>query len=103
MKKIIAIFLLFTFAFVLRLWNFNQVGRMWDEYWYVESGYTFMQLFQKKDFDNPFWYETPDHPPLAKYIYGFAAQFDDIKTVDGVTQFPYDYTYPKLVSILAVS
>lgn len=100
-KSLFCILLVFLFSVGLRLWNLNQMGRTWDENAQIEQGYDLLQLIQKKDFNNPVWYIHPDHPPLSKYLYGFAAQFD-IASFDktGKPIFSYDWTISRLVSVL---
>jgi len=76
------------------------MGEVWDEFNYVGRGYTVVQLFKKGDFNNRLWYDTPDHPPLARYLYGIGAQFD---VVEGKEIFNYDKTYARLVSVILSS
>jgi 4-amino-4-deoxy-L-arabinose transferase-like glycosyltransferase len=97
MKKIVILLLVFVFALSLRLWNLNKMGRTWDESAYVEVGYQFVQLIEKGDIGNKFFYQWTDEPPLARYVYGIFGSFDT-KTVQGKTVFNYDYTYARLAS-----
>lgn len=94
------IIIIFLFAFSFRLWNLNEMGRVWDEPGYIETGYKFVKLLEKKDFANPYWYKEPDHPPLAKYIYGLGAQLDYITDKNGVPIFTYDFNYARLMSVI---
>ena len=102
--------LLFTLAFVLRLWNLNMMGRTWDEPNIVEKGYDFVQLARHLDFTNKFWYDSPDHPPLSNYLYGIASvgdfeRFDKHVTISfqsspyGAGIFHYDLTFSRLISV----
>lgn len=78
------------------------MGRTWDEDPYVEQGYEYITLLNKGDLKNPYWYKTPDHPLLARYFYGFVTQFE-IKKVNGITIFPYDYSLARSISIIISS
>lgn len=101
--KWVFVFLLFTLAFSLRVWNLNKMGRTWDEPYYVESAYTFIDLARKGDFTNPSWYrnESSGFPPLSRYLYGIAGALD-VHGLDsmGKPLFNYDYTHSRLVSVL---
>lgn len=101
MKKIFIIIIIFLFALSVRLWNLNQMGRTWDEFTYVEWGYNFINLVQKGDFSNPYWYKTSGSPPVSRYLYGVASLLDinhfDLK---GKPVFNYDLTFVRLVSVL---
>ncbi len=98
--KIFFLILLTALTLSLRFWNLNEMGRTWDEGAYSENGYTMNNLIIKKDFNNPFFKYTFDHPPLGRYLYGIASSFD-IQNFDknGIPIYNYDYTYARLVSI----
>jgi 4-amino-4-deoxy-L-arabinose transferase-like glycosyltransferase len=103
--SILIVFLIFLFSFGLRLWNLNAAGRTWDEIAYLKDGNTFLNLLAKKDFNNPTFYDQPDHPPFAKYLYGAASFFDLNKNsksnfVFADSTFNYDLTNSRLVSVL---
>jgi len=114
--KILAV-IVFIFALSLRLWNFNQMGRWWDEYWYQEKGYYLMELIKKGDFFNSYWYKAAaDHPTLSNYFYGLASYKDLVRydlnskpvaQVSGMKKgapvFNYDLTYSRLISVIASS
>lgn len=91
---------MFFFSFGLRLWGLNDMGRTWDESPYVDDGYRFIELAKEGDLRNSKWYENFDHPPLGRYMYGLAEHLDNVKTANGQTEFPYDYTYPRVVAAL---
>ena len=74
--KIIIIILIFIFSISLRLLTLNQIGRTWDESYYVEQGYRLVELTKKGDFGNSLFITGYDHPPLVKYLYGITAHFD---------------------------
>lgn len=106
-KKYVVVFLIFVFAFFLRLWNLNQMGRVWDEGAQFEDGYNFVRLYLKGDFNNPYLYNHPYHPPLTKLLYGAAAYLDVQKSgpmvngfLPGEPTFNYDITNVRLVSVL---
>src|SRR5574337_2191092 len=69
--------LVFIFSLSLRLWNIHDSGRWWDEEWYVQKGYYFVELLKKGDWTNPYFYVNGgDHPPLSTYFYGLASYKD---------------------------
>ncbi len=100
-KKITILTAIFLFALLLRLWNLYDVGRTYDEEAYVKPGYQFIELIKKGDFGNTLWWEAPDEPPFARYLYGITAQFDVIKNnhIQEPT-FNYDFRFSRLVSVL---
>lgn len=102
--KFLLLFLIFIFSVGLRLWNIYDVGRTYDEEAYVKTGFKFIELIKKNDFKNSFWWEVPDEPPFARYLYGLAAQFD-VTGYDkiGDPVFNYNYAYSRLVSVLLSS
>jgi 4-amino-4-deoxy-L-arabinose transferase-like glycosyltransferase len=96
--------MLVVVSFVVRLIGLNLVGHAWDEYAYVGVGDTYLQLIGKGDFNNPEWYAFPDHPPLARYVYGMAGQLNVTERAsDGGAIFAYDWTAPRVLSVLASS
>lgn len=97
--KFIFVLFIFVFAVSLRLWNIDKMGRTWDEDSQVELGYKFIKLIKKKDFTNPLW-EYPYHPPLTKYLYGWAGQYDIKGYEDGKPIFNYDWTHARLISVV---
>ncbi len=97
--KLLIVFLIFIFAILLRLWNLDKIGRTWDEDSQVELGYKFIKLIESRDFTNPLW-QYPYHPPLPKYLYGWAAQYDVQQYSNGKPIFNYDWTHSRLVSVL---
>lgn len=98
-NKLLAVSLIFAFAVSLRLWNLDKMGRTWDEDSQVELGYKFIKLIENKDFNNPLW-QYPYHPPLTKYLYGWAAQYDVRNYKGGKVVFNYDWTNARIISIL---
>lgn len=114
-KIIISSILIFIFAFSLRMWNLNMMGRWWDEEWYVEKGVAMIELIKRGDFHHPFWYrDGSDHPPLTSYFYGLAAYKDMISyepngiggykgMPPGLAVFNYDLANTRLVSIFVSS
>jgi len=101
MNKWVIILLIFLFSISLRLWNFNQMGKTWDEDAYVEWGYNFVNLAIKGDFKNPYWYRVSASPPLSSYLFGIPARFDVSKfDAKGKPIFNYDYTHVRLISVL---
>lgn len=103
-NRLIILIFIFTFSFLLRLWNINEIGRTWDEAEYIEPGYKLVELLKKRDFDNSYFYTTYNHPPLVKYLYGLTAHLD-VESVrkDGSPIFRYDYTYSRLLSAILFS
>ena len=101
-KKIFIIVCIFLFSVILRLWNLNQMGRTWDESAYVEVGYNFIQLLEKGDVNNNYFYLWSDEPPLARYVYGIFGSFDQTPA-HGQAIFNYDYTFARFASVLMSS
>ncbi len=111
MKKWLIAICILLFALSLRLWNLNMMGRWWDEGWYVEKGYHFIQDIKMGNFSDPFWYtDGTDHPPLSSYFYGIASYNNFIRydpnTINNFPSWPkgspifhYDLTSPRLVSV----
>lgn len=101
MSKWLIISLILLFSISLRLWNFNQMGKTWDEDAYVEWGYNFVNLIIKGDFQNPYWYKVSASPPLSSYLFGIPARFDIVGfDYNGNPIFNYDYSHVRLVSVL---
>lgn len=104
MNKFLIILFIFLFSLGLRLWNLNQMGRTWDEGAYIVDGYNFINLIKKGDFSNPKWYSNPDHPPLARYLYGLASHLDVEKfDKSGNPIFKYDWTFSRILAVLSSS
>lgn len=100
-KQNVAIIIgIFLFSFIIRFWNLSAMGRTWDENFYVEQGYTMIELAKSGDFTNFYWIKDPDEPILAKYFYGLAGHLDFVRyTVNHVPQFSYDLFYSRLLSV----
>ena len=92
--------LIFLIAIGVRLATLNQMGKTWDEPPYVETGFRYVELAVKGDFNNPFWYLQSDHPPLARYVYGLASVLDIKSISSDKVEFNYNYTYPRIASAL---
>lgn len=92
---------IFIFSLLIRLWNFNGMGRTWDEASYVEVAYKYVQLVQNNNFSDPFWYIQSDHPPLARYLFAAVSKFD-IEKFDkfGNPIYFYNFTFARLVSTI---
>ncbi len=100
-QKFIVVLGIFLFSLSLRMWNLNIAGRTWDEQAYVGAGNEYIELLKKGDFQNSKWYEFPDHPPVAKYLYGIASEFDIVSRLEnGQPIFQYDWTYSRMISVL---
>lgn len=110
-KKIFLLIFLFCFSLYLRAWNLNAMGRTVDEPAQVIDGYHFIEILKRGDFNNPYLYNHPDHPPLTKYIYGLFSYFDIEKTQSNPTPnfispepyFKYDLTASRTVSAVFAS
>lgn len=100
MKKFTVVLLVFLFAIILRLWNLNEMGRVWDEPFYVGQGYAFVEFIKARDFSNKIWYSHPDPPPLAKILFGISQHLSPT-TLDAKNEvdLPYNLTFPRLVSV----
>lgn len=103
MSKWGIILLVVLFSISIRLWNLNLMGQTWDEGYHVIHGYKYLNLLSLGDFSTLFWYSNPDHPQLAKYFYGLAFLLDSQRNSVFTffnTDFPYDWTYARFVSVL---
>ena len=99
--KIFCVVLVFVFAIFLRIWNLNQMGRTWDELFYVNQGHGLIDIISKGDFANSLWYTDPDPPAFAKYLYGIASHLDVNKIIPCENELcSYDFTASRLVSVL---
>ncbi len=95
------VILIFLFSLAVRLWNFNAMGRTWDEASYVEVAYKYVQLVGQNNFSDRFWYIQSDHPPLARYMYAALSSFDiQKKDPNGIPTYYYNYTFARLASTL---
>ncbi len=101
MNKWLLIGCVVFFAFALRLWNLNAAGQTWDEFSQLDTGYKYIEFILHGDFSDPFWTDFPDQPPLARYFYGLAANFDIANiSPNGQITYQYDWTNSRLISIL---
>ncbi len=110
-NKLILIIGIFVFAFSIRLLTINDIGRTWDEMTYVAlgrnvinlmiSGKYFKEIERGTKFPEYLWYELPDPPPLARYIYGIFS-LGDVQGYDNKGQaiLNYDMTYSRIASAL---
>lgn len=99
--KLLIVFFVFIFAFSLRIWNLNQMGRTWDEPFYVDQGHKIVDAIRKGNFKSSILYTDPDPPILAKYLYGLADHLNIGKIIPCNDQFcDYDFTSSRLISIL---
>lgn len=98
LSKTQALILVMIIAVGLRLWNLNMMGKTWDEPAYVEQGYHLIQAVKTGDWDNKLLYHS-DHPPLARYLYGIAEHVQIGEPKNNQVIFPYEYTFPRLVSL----
>lgn len=110
-KKIFILILLFCFSFSLRIVSLNGMGRTVDEPSQVIDGYHFIEILKRGDFNNPYLYNHPDHPPLTKYIYGLFSYFDienpqnnpKPNFISPEPYFKYDLTVSRVVSAVFAS
>lgn len=99
--KFLIVFLVFSLAIFLRLWNLNQMGRTWDEPFYVDQGYKIVDAIKKGNFDNKILYTDPDPPVFSKYLYGLAEHLNIGKAAPCGGEFCYyDFTSSRLISVL---
>jgi len=96
---------IFLLAFSLRIWNLNKMGQVWDEAEFLQYAHKHVELAQKLDFTNDFWWKKdPDHPPLTRYLRGIASLPDiDHYEKSGKPVFKYDLTYNRLLSVILTS
>lgn len=99
--KKVAFLLIVLFSILIHLLTLNQIGRTWDEHAYVDTGYNFINLIRKGDILNSYFIQKLDHPPLMKYLYGVAAQFDATgrKLPNGENEFKYDFPAVRILSV----
>lgn len=101
MNKWVVVAIIFTFSVILRLWNLNQMGKTWDEQFYVDQGYRFIELAKKLNFKDAYWYKDPDPPPVAKYLFGIAEHLNIGKIIPCNDQLcSYDLTSSRLMSVI---
>jgi len=99
MKKILLIILIFIFSISLRLWNLNSMGRTFDESAQIELGYKIILIIKEKKFNDPLL-SYPYHPPLTKYLYGWAGQYDLLGyRENGDPIFRYDWINARIISV----
>lgn len=99
--KFFIVLFIFIFAVSLRLWNLDKMGRTWDEAFYVDQGHRLISAIAKGNFTDSIWYENPDPPVLAKYIYGAADYFNINDVIACKNEFcTYDFTSSRLMSVL---
>lgn len=99
-KPILIALLIFIFAVLVRSYNFAEMGQTWDETAYVLDGHKLIKLISKADFGNEYWYHFPDHPPLAKYLYGIVSYLDLNGTMpNGNPSFNFDFNFMRLLSL----
>lgn len=102
--KIICVFFVFFLTFYLRFWNLNQMGRTWDEEFYVDQGNKLISAILKGNFKDGVWYKNPDPPALPKYIFGAANTLNLNKFIPCESDFcNYDFTSARLASVLLSS
>lgn len=100
LNRVQACILIFLVAIGVRISTLNDMGLTWDEPAYVSTGYKYVQLIRDRNFSDPFWYELADHPPLIRYVYGFAGMLDIKSEHAGIAQYHYSFTFARLVSAL---
>ncbi|MEM1515623.1 MAG: glycosyltransferase family 39 protein [Candidatus Bathyarchaeia archaeon] len=61
----------FTVAFIIILPGFTTHDIGWDEPVYVFAGRAYVIALAERNFFGDVWQWNHEHPPLAKYIYGF--------------------------------
>lgn len=63
--------IIFLFAFSFRAWDISGAGETTDEESYVPVGLQYVYNLRHLDFAYGNWIANYEHPPVAKYIYGF--------------------------------
>lgn len=117
-------FFIFCLAFFIQSFDLHSEGRTWDEPFKTDTGITAINNITLGKYNYSDWSYGIEHPPVAKYIYGYL-YLKDIKTFDtrntlsaedtkyiqdgnyyarlqGTTAvvFPYDYVTPRLFSVI---
>lgn len=76
------------------------MGRTFDEPAQIALGYKIIQIIKEKKFNDPLL-SYPYHPPLTKYLYGWAGQYDFVGyNINGDPIFRYDWINARIVSVL---
>jgi len=120
----IAAIFIFFLAIFIQGFDLHAEGRTWDEPFKTDTGITAINNITEGKYNYSDWSYGIEHPPIAKYIYGYLFM-KDIKVFDtrnrlseedtkyiqdgnyyaklqGTTAivFPYDYVTPRLFSVI---
>lgn len=102
--KILLAIAIFLFSFIVRLWNLTDMGQTMDEKFYIEQGITYIDLYQKGDFLNPFLIHDPDMPFVSKFLYGIPGHWDLLPGASPQKpQTTYELIHARLLSVLVSS
>lgn len=89
------IILIFLVSFVFRLWGINAQGQTWDEVAYYDGGKEYIANLYHLDFSSSDWNKNFEHPPVGKWLYGFA----DILSYKKILPINVDqFTYGRIAS-----
>jgi len=101
-KKIVILSLVIIILTGIRLIGFEKEGVTYDEPVYVEAGRDYMKALSNLDFSQESWSFNKEHPPVTKYVYGFAEIIHIIvqKVWGWGNGIEHIYTFPRLMSVL---
>lgn len=107
MKKFLqknwVIILIFFVAFTFRLWGINAQGQTWDEVAYYDGGKEYITNLYHFDFASADWHKNFEHPPVGKWLYGFAGilSYKNILHIN-IDQFTYGRIASSLMGSLTI-
>lgn len=100
-RKVLIIFVVIVVLTGIRFIGFEREGVTYDEPVYVKAGREYMSALSKLDFSKESWSFNKEHPPVTKYVYGFAEVFRLIfdKFTSWESNINNIYTFPRLMSV----
>lgn len=72
-RRWLIFWLIFLVSLGVICFGLNQTGETWDEIPYYNGGRQYMSNLIKLDFTSLHWNANKEHPPVAKFVYGFAS------------------------------
>lgn len=101
-RKVLIVFAVITMLTGIRLIGFEREGVTYDEPVYVKAGREYISALSKLDFSQESWSFNKEHPPVTKYVYGFAEVIHIIvqKVWGWGNGIEHIYTFPRLMSVL---
>jgi 4-amino-4-deoxy-L-arabinose transferase-like glycosyltransferase len=71
-KNLAIVVLAISVLLFFRIWNFGAEGVTYDEPIYLEAGREYFKALGAGKFEQEFWDLNKEHPPMTKYVLGFA-------------------------------